>query len=90
MRLSRLRTQHSVPEDVGVIPGLAQWVKDLALLWLWCRPAAAAPIPPQAWEPPYAAGAALKGRKEGKERKREEKSTGKALKNCVQAHRDSI
>ena len=31
---------------------------DLALLWLWCRPVAAAPIQPLAWEPPYAAGAA--------------------------------
>ena len=41
-------------EDMGLIPGLAQWVKDLALLWLWCRPAAAAPIQPPAWEPPYA------------------------------------
>ena len=28
------------------------------LLWLWCRLAAAAPIQPLAWEPPYAAGAA--------------------------------
>ena len=33
---------------------------DLALLWLWCRPAAAALIGPLAWEPPYAVGAALK------------------------------
>ena len=40
------------PEVVGSIPGLAQWVKDLALLWLWCRPAAIAPIQPLAWEPP--------------------------------------
>ena len=24
-------------EDEGLIPGLAQWVKDLVLLWLWCR-----------------------------------------------------
>ena len=33
---------------------------DLALLWLWCRPAVAAPIGPLAWDPPYATGAALK------------------------------
>ena len=33
---------------------------DLALLCLWCRPAAIAPIPPLAWEPPYAMGVALK------------------------------
>ena len=36
---------------------------DLVLLWLWWRPAAAAPIPPLVWEPPYAAGVALKRRK---------------------------
>ena len=28
---SRLRTQHSVPEDVGSMPGMAQWVKDPVL-----------------------------------------------------------
>ena len=33
---------------------------DLMLLWLWHRPAAVAPIQPLAWEPPYAACAALK------------------------------
>ena len=32
---------------------------DPALLWLWCRPAATAPIRPLAWEPPYAMGAAV-------------------------------
>ena len=37
---------------------------DPTLLWLWCRPAAAAPIGPLAWEPPYAAGAALKRQKD--------------------------
>ena len=46
-------------EVAASIPGLAQWVKDLALLWLWRRPAATAPIRPPAWEPPYAPGAAL-------------------------------
>ena len=33
-----------------------------ALLWLWLRSAAAAPIGPLVWKPPYAAGAALKSK----------------------------
>ena len=44
---------------------------DLALLWLWCRPVATAPIRPLAWEPPYAMGAALENAK--KKRKEKEK-----------------
>ena len=40
---------------------------DLALLWLWCRLAAAARIQPLAWELPYATGVALKRQKEKKE-----------------------
>ena len=58
MWLSGLRTQYSVRENAGLIPGLAQWVKNpalpqaaaqitdnsLDLALLWHRPAAAAPI----------------------------------------------
>ena len=79
----------SIHKDVGPIPGLTQWVKDLALqiwlrfsgvgsrygsdlalLWLWCRPAAAAPIQRLAWELPYAAGAAPKKKGRKKEKKK--------------------
>ena len=42
-------------------PGL-----DLALLWLWCRPVAIALIRSLAWEPPFAAGAALENRQKKK------------------------
>ena len=41
---------------------------DLALLWLWHRSAATAPTGPLAWEPPYAAGVALKKRQEKKKK----------------------
>ena len=46
---------------------------DPQLLWLWCRPAAVAPIGPLAWEPPYAKGAALKSRKKKKRKKKKER-----------------
>ena len=39
---------------------------DPALLWLWHRLVATAPMGPLAGEPPYAAGAALKRKKERK------------------------
>ena len=45
---------------------------DLALLWLWCRPAATPRIGPLAWELPYAMGAALKKKKE-KEKEKEKR-----------------
>ena len=68
----------SIHEDVGSIPGLHPGLSiwhchgcgvgrrhglDPALLWLWCRPAATAPIGPLAWDPPHAACAALKRQK---------------------------
>ena len=46
---------------------------DLALLWLWCRLAATAPIQPLAWELPYATGAALKRQTDGDRRRKEER-----------------
>ena len=57
----------SIHEDAGLIPGLTHLVKDLLLLWLWCRPAATALIRPLAWELPYAAGATLKRKRKKKE-----------------------
>ena len=49
---------------------------DPALLWLWHRPEATAPIGPLAWEPPYAAGAALEMAKRHKKRHRFERDLG--------------
>ena len=43
---------------------------DPALLWLWYKLAATGPIRPLAWEPPYAADAALKRQKTGKKKKK--------------------
>ena len=43
---------------------------DLVLLCLWSSLAATVPIRPLAWEPPYAAGAALKGQKTKKKSQR--------------------
>ena len=60
MWLSGLGMGFCLCADVDWIPGLAQWVKDPALLWLWCRSAATALIPPLAWELAYAVGAVLK------------------------------
>ena len=42
----------------------------LALLWLWSRLAAVAPIRALVWEPPYAADVALKRKKKKREREK--------------------
>ena len=39
---------------------------DPALLWLWHRPEATAPVGPRTWEPPYAMGVALFRQREKK------------------------
>ena len=49
---------------------------DPALLWLWCRLVAAAPIGPLAWEPPYAAGAAQEIAKRQKKKRKEKVKSG--------------
>ena len=41
---------------------------DPSLLWVWHRLVAAAPIKPLDWELPYAAGAAIKRKKEKEKR----------------------
>ena len=77
--------QIGIHKNLGLIPSLVQWVKDLALLWscgvgcrrgsdplllwLWHRPVAAAPIRSLAWEPPCAMGAALEKAKRQKKKK---------------------
>ena len=69
----------------GSIPGLAQWLKDMALplscgvgcrrgsdptlLWLGLWLVATAPVEPLAWELPYAVGVALKIQKTKKKKK---------------------
>ena len=73
----QVKNPTSIHEEVGLIPGLTQWINDLALpqaavqcksllLWLWCRLAAAAPIQPLTQESPYTAGASLKRKKKKK------------------------
>ena len=62
---------------------------DPTLLWLWCRPAAIAPIRPLAWEPPYAAGAAQEKAerpKKKKKRKKERKKNLKLINICIILH----
>ena len=62
--LSGSGIQHAVSYGVDARRG-----SDPTLLWLWCRPAAVAPIRPLAWELPYASGAALKSKQTNKSKR---------------------
>ena len=64
--LSGLRIQHCCGCGVGRRLG-----SDLALLWLWCRPAATAPTRPRVWELPYAVGVALENSNDNKKNKKD-------------------
>ena len=61
MRVQSLASLRVLRICVAVSCGVGRrWGLGLTLLWLWCRPAAAALIWPLAWELPCAADAALK------------------------------
>ena len=62
--LSGLRTWHCCEWWLGHRRG-----SDRALLWLWHRPAATAPIGPLAWKLPYVMGVALKRPKKKRKKK---------------------
>ena len=57
----------SIHEDAVSIPGLTKWLS--------CRLAATTQIGPLAWEPPYAAGVALKKKKKKKKKEKKDRKT---------------
>ena len=56
------------------------------MLWLWCRPAATAPIQPIAWELPYAADVGGKKERERKGGRKERKRKKEMFGEKVRAH----
>ena len=42
--VQRKQNPTSVHEKGGSLPGLTEWVGDLEMLWMWCRPTAVGPI----------------------------------------------
>ena len=72
--LTNLTRNHEVS---GLIPGLAQWVKDLRCSELWLS---TAPIRPLAWEPPYATGSGPRKGKKKRKQQQQKKKTVKAIK----------
>ena len=49
-----------IAASIGIGHRLQLWLGSPVLPWLWCRPAAVAPVQQLAQELPYAMGAAVK------------------------------
>ena len=64
-------TNQTRNHEVSVsIPGLAKWVKDPALLWLWSGPLAMVPIRPLAWGTSICCGSSPRNGKKTKKKKK--------------------